>query len=156
MKNVQRSVLIWYSPEEMYRIVAEIEHYPKFLPWCEHARIVEANEIEVWVEIGIAFSGMHHNFTTRNQEIAGRKITMELVHGPFSRLDGEWTFVPLGDGTQRGCKIDLSLNYSFNNTALEQLVIPVVDKIATSMVDAFVKRAEKLYAEPTSDPASIQ
>ncbi len=155
MKNVHRSVLIWYSPEEMFRIVAEIEHYPKFLPWCEHARVVDSNGLDIWVEIGIAFSGLHHNFTTRNQEIAGRKLTVELVHGPFSRLDGEWTFVSLGDGTQRGCKVDLSLNYSFNNLALEKLVSPAVEKIAASMVDAFVRRAEQLYAEPSPDTAGI-
>lgn len=145
MKNIHRSVLIWYSPQEMYRIVTEVQHYAEFLPWCAHAHVVAESEGYVLVEIGIAFSGIHHTFTTRNQNVVARQVTMELEHGPFSHLDGEWTFSTLGDGSRRACKIDLSLNYSFNNATLESMVSPAVDKIAASMVDAFVKRAEQVY-----------
>lgn len=147
MKNIHRSVLIWYSPQEMYRIVTEVQHYPSFLPWCEHAHVVAHSEADVLVEIGIAFSGIHHTFTTRNRQVVARQVTMELVHGPFSRLDGEWTFSTLGDGSRRACKIDLSLNYSFNNAPLENIVSPAVDMIAASVVDAFVKRAEQVYGD---------
>ena len=63
----------------------------------------------------------------------------------FSRLDGQWDFVPIGDGSQRACRVELTLNYGFDNAALGKLVGPVFDKIAASMVDAFVKRAEQVY-----------
>jgi ribosome-associated toxin RatA of RatAB toxin-antitoxin module len=70
---------------------------------------------------------------------------MHLVEGPFSRLDGDWKFTPLGGQGQRACKVELALCYGFDNTALAALVGPVFDKIAGSMVDAFVKRAEAVY-----------
>ena len=70
---------------------------------------------------------------------------MRLAKGPFSRLDGEWNFVPLGNGNQRACRVEFTLNYGFANATLAKLVGPVFDKIAGSMVDAFVKRAEQVY-----------
>jgi ribosome-associated toxin RatA of RatAB toxin-antitoxin module len=74
-------------------------------------------------------------------------VAIKLLNGPFSRLDGEWNFLPLGDDTQRACRVELTLNYGFDNATLGKLVGPVFDKIAASMVDAFVKRATQVYGE---------
>ena len=147
MKTVKKSVLIWYSPQEMYALVTDVEQYPKFLPWCDHARVLTADAHGVTAEVGIAFSGIHQKFTTRNDHTPGQQVRMTLVDGPFSRLDGEWDFVPLGDGSQRACKVELTLNYGFNSVMLGKLVGPVFDKIAGSLVDAFVKRAAQVYGE---------
>jgi ribosome-associated toxin RatA of RatAB toxin-antitoxin module len=147
MKTVSKSVLIWYSPQEMYALVTDIEHYPQFLPWCDRARVLCTDASGMTAEIGIAFSGIHKTFTTRNEHIPGRQVILTLVDGPFSRLDGVWNFVPLGDGTQRACKVELTLNYGFESATLARLVGPVFDKIAGSMVDAFVKRASQVYGE---------
>jgi ribosome-associated toxin RatA of RatAB toxin-antitoxin module len=70
---------------------------------------------------------------------------MRLVDGPFSNLDGQWSFNPVGDAGQRACKVELDLNYGFKNAALAAMVGPVFDRIAGSLVDAFVKRAEQVY-----------
>ncbi|NMM12854.1 MAG: type II toxin-antitoxin system RatA family toxin [Rhodoferax sp.] len=147
MKTVKKSVLIWYSPQEMYVLVTEVEHYPKFLPWCDRARIVTSDAHGMTAEVGISFSGIRQTFTTRNEHVPGQQVAMTLVNGPFSRLDGEWNFLPIGDGTQRACKVELTLNYGFDNATLGKLVGPVFDKIAGSMVDAFVKRAAQVYGE---------
>jgi len=145
MKTVSKSVLIWYSPQEMYVLVTGVEHYSKFLPWCDHARVLTSEDNGMTAEIGIAFSGIHQKFTTHNTHVADRQVRMKLLNGPFSMLDGEWNFLPIGDGTQRACKVELTLNYGFENATLGKLVGPVFDKIASSMVDAFVKRAEQVY-----------
>jgi len=147
MKTVKKSVLIWYSPQEMYVLVTEVEHYPKFLPWCDRARIVTSDAHGMTAEVGISFSGIRQTFTTRNEHVPSQQVAMTLVNGPFSRLDGEWNFLPIGDGTQRACKVELTLNYGFDNATLGKLVGPVFDKIAGSMVDAFVKRAAQVYGE---------
>ena len=62
-----------------------------------------------------------------------------------SKLEGEWNFVPLGT-EQRASRVELVLSYGFD-TALGKLVSPVFDKIAATMVDAFVKRAKQVYGE---------
>jgi ribosome-associated toxin RatA of RatAB toxin-antitoxin module len=145
MKTVNKSVLIWYSPQEMYVLVTEVDQYPKFLPWCNRTRVISSDASGMTAEVGISFSGIHQTFTTCNQHVPGRQVIMSLVNGPFSRLDGEWNFLPVGDGTQRACKVELKLKYGFNNATLGKLVGPVFDKIAGSLVDAFVKRATQVY-----------
>lgn len=147
MKTVSKSVLLWYSPREMYALVTGIEDYPRFLPWCDQARVLSADADGVTAEVGIAFSGIRQTFTTRNLHAPDSRVTMSLVSGPFSRLDGEWHFLPLGDGSQRACRVELNLNYGFANATLGRLIGPVFDKIASSMVDAFVKRAGQVYGE---------
>lgn len=145
MKTVNKSVLIWYSPEEMFNLVTGVEHYPEFLPWCDRAVVLERRDDGMTAEVGMALSGLRQSFVTRNTHEAGRRVQMQLVQGPFSRLDGDWHFHPVGDGSQRACRVELSLHYGFDSAALAALVGPVFDRIAASMVDAFVKRAEQVY-----------
>ena len=145
MKTVKKSVLLWYSPEEMYALVTDVAAYPQFLPWCDHATIVAEDTQGMTAEIGIAFGGIRQTFTTRNLHVPQREVAMQLVDGPFSQLDGCWSFAALADGSERACRVGLLLNYGFDNVALGALVGPVFDRIAGSMVDAFVKRAEQVY-----------
>jgi ribosome-associated toxin RatA of RatAB toxin-antitoxin module len=145
MKTVHKSVLIWYSAEEMFALVTDVGRYPEFLPWCDRASVVAQHDSGMRAEIGIAFGGIHQTFTTHNEHVPGREVSMKLVSGPFSNLDGTWKFIPLGGPEQRACKVELELHYGFENAALAALVGPVFDKIAGSLVDAFVKRAEQVY-----------
>lgn len=145
MKTVNKSVLIWYSPREMYTLVTDVERYPEFLPWCDHASVVEHKSDGMVAEIGIAFGGIHQVFTTTNTHTADSRVGLKLVKGPFSRLEGQWNFHPIGDGSQRACKVELALNYGFESATLAKLVGPVFDKIAGNLVDAFVKRAQHVY-----------
>lgn len=146
MKTVHKSVLIWYSAEEMFGLVTDVAKYPEFLPWCDHASVLQRDANGMKAEVGIAFGGIHQTFTTYNAHVPGREVRMKLVDGPFSHLDGTWKFTPIGQDGQRACKVELDLHYSFKNAALATLVGPVFDKIAGSLVDAFVKRAEHSYA----------
>ncbi len=147
MKTVAKSVLLWYSPPEMYALVTDVESYPKFLPWCDRARVLGTQLDGMTAELGLSFGGIRQTFTTRNQHDPGRQVTIGLVKGPFSKLDGVWDFLPVGDGSQRACRVSLTLNYGFDNITLGRLIGPVFDKIANSLVDAFVKRAAQVYGE---------
>lgn len=145
MKTVHKSVLIWHSAHEMFALVTDVAHYPRFLPWCDRAEVLETLPDGMVAQVGIALGGIHQGFTTRNTHVHDAQVDMELVDGPFSRLDGHWRFTPLGDGGQRACKVEFTLNYDFSSQALAALVGPVFDKIAGSLVDAFVKRADQVY-----------
>lgn len=147
MKTVRKSVLIWYTPEEMFSLVTDVARYPEFLPWCDHARILSQDEGGMEAEVGIDFKGIKQSFTTRNEHVPGREVRLHLVKGPFSSLEGVWSFSPVGDGSQRACKVDLTMNYGFSSGLLAKLVGPVFDRIASSMVDAFVQRAEQIYGQ---------
>lgn len=147
MKTVSKSVLLWYSAQEMYRLVTAVEQYPQFLPWCDQSRVIQTDDAGMTAEVGISFGGIHQTFTTRNTHTEDRQVAVALVKGPFSRLDGVWNFIPLGDGGQRACRVELNLNYGFDNKTLGRLVGPVFDRIAGTLVDAFVKRAAQVYGE---------
>jgi ribosome-associated toxin RatA of RatAB toxin-antitoxin module len=145
MKTVHKSVLLHFSAEEMFALVTGVNQYPAFLPWCDRARVIDEDAAGMTAEIGMAFGGLHQSFTTRNQHTPGRQVRMQLVKGPFSRLDGVWDFVPLGASVDRACKVSFELHYDFASPTLRALVGPVFDKIAGNLVEAFVKRAEQVY-----------
>ena len=147
MKTVHKSVLIWYSAQEMFALVTDVPRYPEFLPWCDRSAVLAEDADGMTAEVGIAFGGIHQSFTTRNSHHAPDSVDVKLIKGPFSQLDGQWRFSPVGDGAQRACRIDLTLNYGFSSATLSALVGPVFDKIAATLVDAFVKRAEQVYGE---------
>jgi ribosome-associated toxin RatA of RatAB toxin-antitoxin module len=147
MKTVNKSVLIWYSPQEMYALVTDVPRYPEFLPWCDHTRVLQQHEDGMTAEIGLSFGGIRQSFTTRNVHTLNQRVAIALVKGPFSSLEGQWNFHAVGDGTQRACKVELALHYGFSNGALGKLIGPVFDKIAGSLVEAFVKRAQQVYGE---------
>ncbi len=145
MKTVHKSVLIWYSAEEMFALVTDVAKYCEFLPWCDRSRVVALEPDGMKAEMGLAFGGIHQTFTTRNHHVPGREVRIRLVEGPFSNLEGCWKFQPLGEAGQRACKVTLELQYGFKSTTLAAVIGPVFDKIAGSLVDAFVKRAEQIY-----------
>jgi len=149
MKHVKRSVLLWYSPREMYALVTDIDTYPQFLPWCERAEVVGQHEGGVTARLTLAKGGVRHAFTTRNEHRPGERVDVALVDGPFSVLEGHWAFVPIGRADDaappRACRIEFDLHYAFSSRALEAVVSPVFDRIADTLVDSFVLRAEAVY-----------
>lgn len=142
MAVVHKSVILGYSAEQMFELVAKVEDYPKFLPWCGGVDVRERGENTVVASLAIHYHGIHQSFTTSNVNTAPTGIKMKLVDGPFKTLDGTWTFKPL---RADACKVELDLHYEFSNRLLEQVVGPVFGLIANSMVDSFCKRAETVY-----------
>jgi ribosome-associated toxin RatA of RatAB toxin-antitoxin module len=148
MKHVKKSVLLWYSPKEMYDLVTAVQDYPRFLPWCSKAEVVETHSDGMTARLHLSYAGVHHAFTTRNEHVPGESVLVKLVDGPFSLLDGHWQFMPLGrPGGEAACKIEFDMRYAFASRTLEAVVSPVFDRIANTFVDSFVKRAEEVYGQ---------
>ena len=145
MKTVNKSVLIWYTAAEMFALVTDVASYPKFLPWCDAAEVLDSTPHGMTAKVGLSIAGIKQTFTTQNIHAQDTQVSLKLVDGPFSKLDGLWNFTPIGNGGERACKVVFNLNYDFDNAALAALVGPVFDKIAGNLVDAFVKRATHIY-----------
>ena len=143
MKTIEKSVLIWFSAQEMFNLVVDVRSYPRFLPWCDKTEILDETPDAMTARIGMAFGGLHKSFTTHNTHVIPQQVRLELVDGPFKHLQGEWNFIALGD--ERACRVELKLSYSFDSV-FGALVGPVFDRIAATLVDSFVKRAEVVYA----------
>jgi ribosome-associated toxin RatA of RatAB toxin-antitoxin module len=144
MKHVKKSVLLWYSPHEMYELVTAVQDYPKFLPWCERADVLEKHDGGVTAKLYLHYASVRYAFTTRNEHEKDKAVVVSLVDGPFSKLDGTWTFIRLGSD-QKACKVEFDMRYAFSSVPLEAVVSPVFDRIANTFVDSFVKRAEQVY-----------
>lgn len=150
MKQVRKSVLLWYSPAEMYRLVVDVPAYPQFLPWCERGEVVQMHDDGMTARVHMALAGMRHAFTTRNRQVPDQSVQLTLVDGPFSVLEGNWRFTPLmrpGQEAATACRIEFDLRYAFSSRPLELVLSPVFDKVAGTLVDAFIKRAESVYGK---------
>lgn len=110
--------------------------------------MVEQDEHGMVARLHLAYGGLRHAFTTRNRHELDSSVSMELIDGPFSVLDGVWRFLPIagaGGVAANACRIEFDLRYAFSNRALETVLSPVFDKIANTFVDSFVQRAEQVY-----------
>ncbi|WP_137940405.1 type II toxin-antitoxin system RatA family toxin [Chitinivorax sp. B] len=142
MHQVVKTVLVEHTAQQMYHLVEDIEHYSEFLPWCGGTQVLSRVGEETTATLHIDYHGLRHQFTTRNTNTLGQRIDMLLVDGPFRHLEGLWLFTPLSDAA---CKIEFRLSYEFSSGMLEKMIGPVFSKIANTFVDAFIRRADKVY-----------
>jgi len=126
----------------MFALVADIEKYPGFLPWCREARVRVPGEDTVEASLEIGRGPIRKTFTTRNVMTQDTRIDIGLIDGPFKHLQGCWKFLAL-DGD--GCRIVLDLEYELSNAVLRHTLGPLFREIANSLVDAFCRRAQELY-----------
>lgn len=145
MAAINKTALVPYSPEAMFKLVDDIESYPEFLPWCSHTEVLARGDAEVKASIGLAVKGIKNAFTTHNTFKRNHWIKMQLLKGPFKQLQGQWHFQALGED---GCKVSLEMNFEFSSRLLEISLGPVFTHIMNSLVDAFIQRAGELYGKP--------
>lgn len=142
MPLVEKSVLIERTPAQMFELVDRVEDYPAFLPWCGGTELLERSERVTAATIRIAYRGIRSHFSTVNQKDIPHLMLIHLKEGPFTKLEGRWRFIALGDA---GCKIEFRLDYEFSSKVLAKMLGPVFNAIADSFVESFVKRARQVY-----------
>jgi ribosome-associated toxin RatA of RatAB toxin-antitoxin module len=138
--HVQRSTLVAHPAERIFDIIEAAEHYPLFLPWCAGATILERSEHVVAARIQVAWRGLKFAFVTRNPKQRPTSMQIALGEGPFRRFDGQWQLAPLADW---GCRVDFRLDYEMNSALLGSFAAPVFDQLTSTLVDAFVRRADE-------------
>lgn len=142
MALVEKSVLLGFSAEQMFALVDNVADYPQFLPWCGGTSVTVLDENKIRATIHINYHHVKQSFTTENIRVKPHSIDITLLDGPFKHLDGSWQFIVL---SPTACKIAFRLNYEFSNKLLEKVVGPVFHYIASTFVEAFIKRAEVIY-----------
>jgi ribosome-associated toxin RatA of RatAB toxin-antitoxin module len=142
MALVEKSVLLPFSAEQMFLLVDNVVDYPQFLPWCGGTDVTVIDDSKIRATVHINYHHVKQSFTTENMRVRAQRIDMNLLDGPFKNLEGSWHFIAL---TPTACKIEFRLNYEFSNKLLETVVGPVFHYIASTFVEAFIKRAEIIY-----------
>jgi len=126
----------------MFVLVDDVEAYPEFLPWCNHAEIHNRTEDSVEATLELHKGSVSNKFTTRNTRKEFEEIGLALVGGPFRHLAGGWRFKELGDD---GCKVLLELDFEFESRLVDMMFGSFFEDICNSLVDAFTKRAETVF-----------
>jgi ribosome-associated toxin RatA of RatAB toxin-antitoxin module len=142
MTHVQKSALVKYSALQMFDLVNDIEAYPRFLPWCAGSRIIKREGDVVEAELMISKGGFKKSFSTRNKIDPGGKITVSLLEGPFSFLEGVWNFMPLREDAS---KISLDLEFEMSSALASLAFGAVFNQICNTMVASFTERAKQVY-----------
>jgi len=142
MTQIDKSALVSYSPSQMFALVADVERYPEFLPWCADSQILKQDHNTTEASLTLAVAGIRHSFSTRNQYDPPHHIVIQLLKGPFSQLQGQWTFTALGEDA---CKIALSMHFEFSNPLLRHTLGPLFAEINRRLIAAFIQRAEVVY-----------
>ena len=142
MAQVNKSVLVGHSAQQMFDLVDRVEDYPDFLPWCGGTEVKSRQDDQLVARIDIDYMHIKQHFSTENSNQPPNLIKMRLLDGPFKHLDGEWRFKALGN---EACKIEFVLHYEFSNKLLDTVLGPVFSYIANSFVEAFIQRAEQVY-----------
>lgn len=142
MPQVKRSALVRHSAEQMFELVADVESYPEFLPWCRSTRLLSRTETELCGELEVSRMGIHQTFSTCNSLEPGRRMGIELREGPFRKLRGGWIFTPLREDA---CKVELELDFEFSGKLINTAFGAVFNQIASTLVETFCKRADEVY-----------
>ena len=137
-----RSALVAHSAQKMYALVADVESYPQFLPWCDRAVVSVSEPGRTVATLHVNFHGLKKAFTTENLNQPGVRIGMRLVSGPFRSLEGSWLFVPL---SEKACKVEFSLRYEFASALVEKAAGSAFEDVTDTFVDAFVRRADEKF-----------
>lgn len=137
-----------YSPAQLFVLVADVERYPEFLPWCRAARILERGEGGMLADLIISFKHLTERYTSRVTLYppgdAPGQIDVVMTQGPFEHLENHWKFIPLPNG---GTQIEFVLDFKFRSRLLEAMIGTIFSKATGKMATAFKQRADDLYGK---------
>jgi ribosome-associated toxin RatA of RatAB toxin-antitoxin module len=145
MHEIKDSETVPYTAQQMFSLVADVDRYKEFLPWCQDSRIVRREKNNgVVAEIQLGYGPVHATFTTRNKHRINREIKMDLLEGPFEFLEGSWHFEPMPG---EGCRMSLDLKFEFAQHHLEAMFNQMFKMAMDTLAHAFRDRAKALYGE---------
>ena len=130
-----------FSQQQLFDLVADIERYPEFLPWCAACRVTKHEGRLIEADLLIGFKMVRERFTSRVTLSAPDRIDVEYLDGPFRYLNNHWVFKP----TEDGCVIDFYIDFEFRSRLLQRLMGPLFNEAVRRMVSAFDSRARALY-----------
>lgn len=146
MREIRRSALVPATTRRMYELINDVENYPGFVPACSAAAVLERSPEMLRARLTVGSGAFHTSFVTRNHLTPYSSIHMELEEGPFRSLDGLWTLTPVvapDTGLEIGCRVELDLKFELKGGLANLALGPLIERMAGSLVDAFVARARQ-------------
>jgi coenzyme Q-binding protein COQ10 len=133
--------IVPYTADLMYRVVADVERYPEFLPWVVALRVLSRDGDTLLAEMVVRYGALRERYTSAViLNPAARRIDVTQTRGPFRTLENHWRFTPKG----ASCEIGFSIAFEFRSRLLAKAASGAFEKVMLKMADAFVARAEAL------------
>ena len=130
-----------FAADLMYSIVADVEQYPKFLPWVVALRVLSRRENGLTAEMAVGYGGLRERYTSEvTLDPAARTVDVVEIKGPFKCLENHWRFTPKDEG----CEVDFSILFEFKSRLLHGVAGHAFEKVMLKMTDAFEARAAAL------------
>ena len=140
-----------YTPEQMFDLVADVEHYDEFLPWVVAVRVRSSSATETLADLVVGFNAFKERFTSRVHKERSERICVDYVDGPLKYLHNEWRFERAADG---GTDVHFSVDFAFRSRLFETLAGAMFDRALRRMTGAFEQRAAALYGISKSSAQS--
>lgn len=135
-----------FSAGQMFDLVLDVAKYPDFLPWCVATRVKSCDTGEngqMVADMAVGFKLMQERYTSRITFERPTHIHVTDIGGPFKHLETDWLFHARADG----CEVEFHIDFAFSSKLLESVMGKVFTDAAHKMMQAFVTRAEAIYAE---------
>jgi coenzyme Q-binding protein COQ10 len=144
MPTHRESKHVSYRPEQLFDLVADVDKYPQFLPWCVAAHVRPRSQADLLADMTIGFGPFRESFTSRVALDRPQRIRVSYENGPFRYLKNEWAFV----AEPRGCRVDFFIDFEFRSRILQMAIGVVFHEAVRRMVQAFLRRAREVYGPP--------
>jgi coenzyme Q-binding protein COQ10 len=131
-----------YTPEQLFDLVADVEKYPEFLPWCCAVRVLSKSETEIVADLSVGYKVFRETFRSKVHLVPKSRIDVEYVNGPFHSLNNHWSFKP---ASPSGTNVDFFIDFQFRNSVFQSATQMVFETAFDQMLSAFEKRAQNLY-----------
>ena len=147
MPELSTTRRVQHAASEMFDLVADVEHYPEFVPLCQSLRVrkrlQEDGKDIIVADMTVAYKLVRETFTSRvTLDRANLQILVEYLEGPFRRLNNRWSFKPAGE---RACDVEFYIAYEFRSRTLGMLMGAVFDAAFRRFASAFEQRADQVY-----------
>lgn len=140
-------------PEHLFDLVADIERYPEFLPWCVACRIRKREADVIWGDLMVGFKVFRETFTSKVTLTPPHRIDVEYVHGPFRYLNNHWQFEPVHAG--QATAVDFYIDFEFRSRLLQTVATAAFNEAVRRMVSAFETRARQVYGVSDLSPDEL-
>lgn len=144
--------LVPYTAEQMFDLVADVDKYHQFLPWCAASRVRTRSATQLTADLTIGFGPFRESFTSVVELDRPGTVNVKYENGPFRYLNNQWGFTT----APSGCRVDFFVDFEFRSRMLQAAIGVVFNQAVEAMVKAFLRRARDIYGRPKATVSVTQ